>query len=110
MTDMAAYWRNELGVDVVIDDLTLTQFEAELPAIHLARKESSEANEVARRKTDAVDTLEDGAIEHAVNVRKFVDLKYGKNSRQYKSMPKVPRYDRKATTTATSTGSGSGSG
>lgn len=98
LDDAAAYWRNDLGEDFVVDALTLAQFEAKIPAIKTARQQLADINQLQRLKSDEVDDKENGAVQDVVNLRKTLDLKYGKNSRQYRNAPKVPRYPAKKKT------------
>lgn len=110
LTDMAAYWREELGVDFKVDEMTLTQFEGILPAIHTARAELSTANEIQRQKADTVENKETEGLQAAVNVRKYIDIKFKKNSREYLNAPKIPRYSKKKEDAGGSGTGGSGGG
>lgn len=97
--DVAAYWDKDLGADFVLaDGLTLTQFDAKPPLLQTARNELSDLNVAQRQKSDEVDGLENVIILAAVNLRKTVEVKYGKNSRQYLNAPKIPRYPAKKKT------------
>jgi hypothetical protein len=95
-SDVSAYWKQELGEDFVSGDgTTFVQFDAMAPALQVKRDEKSEADRIARQKSDAVDDQEAAIIQAAVNLRRTVETKWGRNSRQYKNAYKIPRYPEK---------------
>jgi len=103
-SDAAAFWENDLGADfTTADGLNPVQFKAKSPSLTTSRDELAAINADQTSKSEEVDDKEEDLLQSIVNLRKTVEVKFGKNSRQYLNAPKIPRYPAKK---KTDTGSG----